>query len=76
MACRDVDPTLHQGLLEAITHISVMPILPMGETVKPLTGMLNGLWRYRLGGSRLVFRPDSVVKRVVLVALVPRIGVR
>ena len=70
-ASRDVAPSLRDGLLEAILHISLMPTQPMGETVKPLIGMLNGLWRYRLGNSRLVYRPDTEVKRVAVVTLIP-----
>jgi mRNA-degrading endonuclease RelE of RelBE toxin-antitoxin system len=75
-ASRDVGLALRRAILEAIAHISLMPTLPMGTTVKPLTGMLNGLWRYRLGNTRLVYRPNSAEKRLVLVTLVPRGGVR
>lgn len=73
---QDVAPSLHRGMLEALAHICLMPTLPMGETVKPLTGMLDGLWRYRLGGSRLVYRPNTAEKRVAVVTLVPKAGVR
>jgi mRNA-degrading endonuclease RelE of RelBE toxin-antitoxin system len=75
-ASRDVGPSTRPDMLEAIAHISLMPTLPMGTTVKPLTGMLTGLWRYRLDDSRLVYRPNSAEKRIVLVTFVPRSGVR
>lgn len=69
-ASRDIAPSLRSGLPEAILHISLMPTQPMGETVKPLIGMLDGLWRYRLGTGRLVYRPDTAVKRVAVVTLI------
>ena len=44
----------------------------MGDTVKPLTGDLAGLWRIRVGDSRLVYFPHAESRRITLVSFGPR----
>ncbi|MGH7411973.1 MAG: type II toxin-antitoxin system RelE family toxin [Candidatus Methylomirabilis sp.] len=66
-AVTGIDRKLQGRVLEAIGDISVNPIEPKGDTVKPLTGEMKGLWRYRIGDYRLVYWPDANNRRVVLV---------
>ena len=63
-----VDKNKRAHLLEAIGKIANAPTTPHGDTIKPLTGDLTGLWRYRIGDARLVYRPDSQSKKVVLLS--------
>ena len=74
-AIRGIDRKLQGRILEAISYISRSPTSPKGNTVKPLTADLKGLWRYRIGDYRLVYYPDNEGKRVVLVAFASRSGV-
>jgi len=74
-AIQGIDRKLQGRILEAISHISSEPTTPKGDTVKPLTSDLKGLWRYRIGDFRLVYYPDSDGRRVVLVRFSSRSGV-
>jgi mRNA interferase RelE/StbE len=71
-AIRGIDRKLQGRVLQAIDYISTKPTVPKGDTVKPLGGELKGLWRYRIGDYRLVYRPDPDNGRVVLVTFVGR----
>ncbi len=71
-AIQNIDRKLQGRILQAIGHLSRKPTEPLGDTVKPLTGDLKGLWRYRLGDYRLVYQPDSDGRRVVLVTFTAR----
>ena len=44
-------------VLEELTDYDV-PFQARGDTFKPLTGELEGCWRYRIGDSRLVVQPQ------------------
>jgi mRNA-degrading endonuclease RelE of RelBE toxin-antitoxin system len=70
-----VDRKLQGRLLTAITHLSEAPLELRGDTVKPLTGELKGLWRYRLGGFRLVYEAREAKRLVVLIGFGPRGGI-
>lgn len=70
-----VDKNKRARVLDAIGRISEAPTTPYGDTIKPLAGDLNGLWRYRIGDDRLVYKPDAASKRVVLLAFSARGGV-
>jgi mRNA interferase RelE/StbE len=41
---------------------------------KRLSGTLRGLWRYRIGDWRVIYRPDSNTRRVIIVSICPRGG--
>ncbi len=71
-AIQAIDRKLQGRILEAISYLSRSPTVPKGDTVKPLTGDLKGLWRYRLGDYRLVYQPNMDDKQVVLVAFTSR----
>ena len=53
----------HKGLFvkatNAIVTICQDPLNPQGDTIKSLSGSLKGLWRYKLGDFRLIYRPDT-----------------
>jgi mRNA-degrading endonuclease RelE of RelBE toxin-antitoxin system len=54
-----MDRKLLGRILEVLEEISdyELPFKAVGDTFKPLTGHLEGSWRYRIGDSRLVVRP-------------------
>lgn len=68
----DVDKKKQGRILEAISKISSAPTSPIGDTIKPLTGDLAGLWRCRLGDDRLLYYPDAESKKVILISFTPR----
>jgi len=61
-----IDKKLMGRILEAMTYICKAPITPRGDTIKPLTSELKGLWRYRIGDFRLVYQPEATKKCVTL----------
>ena len=61
-----VDKKLQGRVLEALAELSQTPTTILGDTKKPLTGELQGLWRYRVGEYRLVYEPVAEVQQVVL----------
>ena len=40
--------------------------------IKRLSGGLRGLWRYRIGDWRVVYKPDSAARAVIVLAIKPR----
>ncbi|MBD2207556.1 type II toxin-antitoxin system RelE/ParE family toxin [Calothrix sp. FACHB-1219] len=69
---QEIDRKLQGRILEAITYISQKPLESMGDTVKPLTGDLKGMWRYRIGDHRLVYIPLVESKKVILITFASR----
>jgi mRNA interferase RelE/StbE len=63
-----LDKNKRARLLEAISHLAAAPVTPYGDTVKPLTGEMAGLWRYRLGDDRLIYSPNAQEKKVTLIS--------
>lgn len=70
-----IDKNKRARLLEAISRLANAPTTPHGNTVKPLTGDMSGLWRYRIGGDRLVYKPNSQSKKVALLSFGARGGI-
>jgi mRNA-degrading endonuclease RelE of RelBE toxin-antitoxin system len=62
----DIDRKLRGRVLEAVMKICEAPMTLQGDTVKPLTGTLSGFWRCRIGEYRLVYKPDTNLKQVLL----------
>lgn len=62
-----LDKKLQGRVLEALTEISENPLGTRGDTVKPLEAGLKGLWRYRIGDYRLIYRPDPSAHLIVLI---------
>lgn len=71
-AIKHVDRKRQGLILGAITYLTDSPLTPFGDTVKPLSANLNGLWRYRIGDHRLIYRPDESSKRIYLLSFAPR----
>jgi mRNA-degrading endonuclease RelE of RelBE toxin-antitoxin system len=67
-----VDKNKRARLLEAIGYLAESPTTPHGDTVMPLGGDKQGLWRYRIGEDRLIYRPNQDSRKVVLVSFGPR----
>ena len=43
-----------------------------GNNIKALTGKLKGLYRYRLGDRRVIYRLKTVEQVVEIIAILPR----
>ena len=69
---QNIDRKLQGRTYQAIAEISREPTTPRGDTVKPLTSGLKGLWRYRIGDFRLVYHPDSESRHVTLITFAGR----
>jgi mRNA-degrading endonuclease RelE of RelBE toxin-antitoxin system len=69
-----IDRKMQGRILEAISKLIRAPTEAVGDTVKPLTKNLAGLWRYRIGDYRLVYQPDTESRGVVLISFSPRGG--
>jgi len=61
-------------ILETLRKLSSLawPLKPQGDTFKPLTGELKGMWRYRLGDYRLVVKPVLADSELDLVTFAAR----
>jgi len=70
-----IDKNKRARVLEAIGKLADAPTTPHGDTIKPLAGDLAGLWRYRIGDDRLVYKPNDQSKKVVLVSFGARGGI-
>lgn len=67
-----IDRKLQGRILEAISKIGDAPTTFVGDTIKPLTGDLAGLWRCRVGDDRLVYFPHHLLQRITLICFGPR----
>ena len=69
---RNIDRKLQGRILEALSVIGSEPVTLRGDTIKPLTAEFKGLWRYRIGDFRLVYRPQIESKHIILLAFASR----
>ena len=69
---KDLDRKLQGRVFEAVMKICDSPMTIQGDTIKPLHGPLDGLWRYRIGDHRLVYKPNVGEKRIFLLEFGPR----
>jgi mRNA-degrading endonuclease RelE of RelBE toxin-antitoxin system len=63
-----IDKNKRARVLEAIAKVAEAPLTIHGDTVKPLTGNHSGLWRYRIGDDRLVYKASTTSKQIVLLS--------
>lgn len=70
-----IDKKLQGRVLTAIAELSEQPASPHGDTKKPLSAELKGLWRYRVGDYRLIYEPNEEKRLVVLLEFAARGGV-
>ena len=66
------DKKIQGRILEAITKITLSPKTIMGDTIKPLTGDLEGYWRYRIGDYRLIYKPVEKLSEILLISFSSR----
>jgi mRNA-degrading endonuclease RelE of RelBE toxin-antitoxin system len=66
-AVRSIDRKMQGRILEALLEICKRPMTPNGDTVRPLSREMRGLWRYRLGDFRLIYKPVPERGHVILV---------
>lgn len=71
-AIQSIDRKLQGRILEALAEISENPTVMKGDTIKPLTRELSGLWRYRLGDYRLIYQPLPGRNEILLVNFAAR----
>jgi mRNA-degrading endonuclease RelE of RelBE toxin-antitoxin system len=69
-----VDKKLQGRVLTALSELSESPVKSHGDTIKPLTNELKGLWRYRVGDYRLLYEPKADSRTVVLIEFAARGG--
>ena len=69
---KKVDKNLQGRILEAITKLTLSPKTIMGDTIKPLTGDLEGYWRYRIGDYRLIYKPVEKWSEILLISFAAR----
>lgn len=67
-----VDRKKQGRILEAIGKVAAAPMEVHGDTVKPLTGELSGLWRCRLGDDRLIYYPHTDSRKIILISYASR----
>ena len=63
------DLTEYESLWKIINEIRKNPVKPKGNTIKPLTGDLKKLWRYRTGNWRLVYQPILEYNKILFLYL-------
>jgi mRNA-degrading endonuclease RelE of RelBE toxin-antitoxin system len=68
----NIDRKLQGRILEALADIARDPMTLKGDTMKPLSHELTGLWRYRLGEFRLIYQPVPAQRQILLVAFASR----
>lgn len=56
---KGIDRKLQGRILEGLLELIDAPMTIKGDTCKPLSGKLAGLWRLRIGHTRLVYKPDT-----------------
>jgi mRNA-degrading endonuclease RelE of RelBE toxin-antitoxin system len=69
---KGVDKAQRARILTAIVELCDAPITRKGDTIKPLTGDSDGLWRYRIGDYRLLYQPETREKKIILVFFASR----
>lgn len=69
---QQLDKNMQGRIFTAMTKIAEAPMQPVGDTVKPLSENLEGLWRFRIGDYRLIYFPESAQRRITLVAIASR----
>jgi mRNA-degrading endonuclease RelE of RelBE toxin-antitoxin system len=74
-AVTNIDRKLQGRILEAIAELSTDPVTVRGDTIRPLSHDLQGLWRYRLGDFRLIYQPLPDINQVLLITFAARGGV-
>ena len=67
----ELSKSLQRRVTKAQSELRDDPVAPRGKRIKPLKGWKN-LWRYRLGGHRLIYSAAPENRVVQLLAIGPR----
>ena len=67
----ELNKNLQKAVISGIRELEQDPITPRGNTIKPLKGYEN-VWRYRLGGFRLIYAVQRQAQLLQLLAVGPR----
>jgi mRNA interferase RelE/StbE len=67
-----LDKKLQGRILHAIVEVLDNPVTPRGDTVKPLTSGMKGMWRYRIGDYRLLYLPKPDIHKIVFIDVASR----
>ena len=65
-AIKGIDRKLAGRILGAMTELIQNPTEAKGNTLKPLTGSMSGLWRLRIGDYRLIYQPVMASKQILI----------
>lgn len=60
------DGKLKGKVTEAVSELSLNPLTVKGNTIKPLGKNLKGLWRYRIGGYRIVYTAEITHRPTII----------
>ncbi len=63
-------PDMQKRLARGLDELEQNPLY--GPNIKPLTGQLKGLFRYRVGTWRIIYRIHREEKTVEIIAILPR----
>lgn len=74
-AIKRLDRALQGRVLAAVMEIAEDPTHTHGDTIKRLTGDLDGCWRYRLGDYRLVYMPEPDHHRILFIDIASRASI-
>jgi superfamily I DNA/RNA helicase/mRNA-degrading endonuclease RelE of RelBE toxin-antitoxin system len=67
----ELNKNLQQLVIKGLMELENDPITPRGNTIKKLKGYEN-VWRYRLGGFRLIYAVAPEAELIQLLAIGPR----
>ncbi len=68
-AYRKMDESTRKRIDKALDAIGVNPFDVEHHDIKPLHGPLKGLWRYRVGRLRIVYRVNKEAEEVQIVTI-------
>jgi addiction module RelE/StbE family toxin len=60
------DGKLKSKVTDAVSELSRNPLTVKGNTIKPLSRNLKGLWRYRIGGYRIVYTAEITHRPTII----------
>ena len=67
-----IDRKLQSRIWDALVVLKDNPTTKLGNTVKPLVSNLKGLWRYRIGDYRLIYKPVEKFREILLISFSSR----
>lgn len=68
-AYRKMDESTRRRIDKALDALGINPFDVERHDIKPLHGPLKGLWRYRVGRFRIIYRVNKEAKEVQIVTI-------